>query len=151
MHNFNNVRIGQKAFILNSKGEMLILKRANAKVFNNYWDVPGGKVEENDTLFEAISREILEETALKLKEITAILTTSKFTGSYHDKPIILRNIYLCKATGIVKLSHEHSEFKWINPEDVVKYEFPDDLDFQHALKQIRKLRVEKIKPVSKVF
>ena len=135
MNRYNNVIFGQKAFII--KGEkILIIKRKVADVFTGLWDIPGGKVESEDNLFEGIAREIKEEVNLKLTKILLTLSTSKFVGSLRDHPIIFRNIYLCSAEGEVKLSDEHSDFLWVEPEELINYQFPDDPDLQSVLARI---------------
>jgi 8-oxo-dGTP diphosphatase len=136
MNRFNNVILGQKAFIVNSNKEILILKRQNSEVYNDLWDVPGGKLEEGDSLLEAITREIKEETGLKLEKIIAVLSSSKFQGQASDKPIIFRNIYLVKANGDVVISSEHVEYKWIKVLDLDNYAFGNDKDLQEVLKQL---------------
>ncbi len=136
MNRFNNVIFGQKAFVVNDVGQVLILKRQKADIFTEYWDVPGGKVEEGDTLHEAIAREIKEEANLLLERVILQLSTNKFQGDVADAPIVMRNIYLCSASGEVKLSEEHSEFKWISPDELGEYTFPEDPDFQFAVAQL---------------
>jgi len=135
MHKFNNVIFGQKAFVLRD-GKVLIIKRKDVDIFSGMWDVPGGKVESEDTLSGALAREIKEETGLDLTKVLLILSSSKFTGSLGDHPTIFRNIYLCSAEGEVRLSSEHSEYLWVMPENLTDYKFPDDPDFQNALKQL---------------
>ena len=132
---YNNVIFGQKAFILRDN-KILILKRNKADVFTGYWDVPGGKVEPEENLIEGITREIKEETGLDLKNIMLSLSTYKFQGSLRDHPIIFRNIYLCNADGEITLSEEHSEYLWIKPEELIKYQFADDPDLQGVLKRL---------------
>jgi len=136
MNRFNNVIFGQKIFLMNDQGELLILKRLKADVFSGMWDTPGGKLEDTDTLLEAITREVKEETDLNLKEVVLVLSSSKFQGDMNDRPLIFRNIYLGKAAGEVKLSEEHSEYKWIKPADLVKYQFPGDKDLQDVLSRL---------------
>lgn len=135
---FFNLIIGQKAVIVNDKKELLILKRKNVDVYHELWDFPGGKLEEKDTLFEGLSREVLEETGLKIENFILILSSSKFTGVSSDKPTILRNIYLCKANGEVKLSDEHSEFKWIRAEKLKNYKFQPDEDINNVIETLIK-------------
>ena len=141
MNRFNNVIFGQKAFVVKGN-KILIMKRKDADVFSGYWDVPGGKLESEDTLFEAIEREIKEESGLELKKILLMMSTSKFTGSMGDHPIIFRNIYLCLAEGEVKLSNEHSEYLWVESEDLKNYKFPEDPDLQSVLKRVPKILKE---------
>ncbi|HLD03485.1 MAG TPA: NUDIX domain-containing protein [Candidatus Dojkabacteria bacterium] len=124
MNSFNNVYFGQKAFIINDKKQILIIKRKNVTVYKDIWDFPGGKLEDNEYLYAAIVREIKEETGLQLNRIIAILSTSKFIGIVKSRPVVFRNLYLCKASGQVKLSAEHSLYKWINIAEFKKYNFP---------------------------
>jgi 8-oxo-dGTP diphosphatase len=135
MNRFNNVIFGQKAFIIKDN-KVLIIKRKAVDIFGGMWDVPGGKLEDEETLFKGISREIKEETGLSLTKILLVLSTSKFNSSKGDRPVIFRNIYLCSAEGEVTLSKEHSEFIWVKPEDLSKYNFPGDEDFQSVIKKM---------------
>src|SRR3972149_10863004 len=150
MPNFNNTIFGQKAFIIDTEKKLLVLKRSNSKVYNEYWDVPGGKLEQTDTLLSGITREIKEETGLKLKRILAILTTTKFMGISKDKPIGFRNIYLCETSGKVVLSEEHSEYKWVSVKEIDKKQFPPDKDFQQALQLLSVIDYGILKPLSQL-
>lgn len=135
MSRFNNVIFGQKAFIL-SEGKILLIKRKEVEIFEGFWDVPGGKLEKEDSLYEGIAREIKEEVGLKLTKVLLILSTTKFEGDKEDYPTIIRNIYLCNAVGEINLSKEHSEYKWVKPEDLVNYKFPNHADLQSVLKNL---------------
>ncbi|MBD3280787.1 NUDIX domain-containing protein [Candidatus Dojkabacteria bacterium] len=135
MNRFQNVIFGQKAFIV--KGDkLLIVKRKDVDILSGIWDVPGGKLENTDSLSEGLAREVNEETGLNLVRIRLIISTSKFVGRVGDHPTIFRNIYLCTAEGKVQLSKEHSEFKWIKLDKIDQYRFPDEDDFQASLKKL---------------
>ncbi len=55
------------AFILNDKGEVLLLKRSqNAKNEKGKWEAPGGAVEFGETLENAIRREMKEELGIDI-------------------------------------------------------------------------------------
>lgn len=49
------------AIIENKKGEILCTLRPSEKILGNYWEFPGGKIEDGETAYEAIKREIKEE------------------------------------------------------------------------------------------
>ena len=76
--------IGAGILLLNSNNEVLLLLRDD-KVdipFPNMWDIPGGKVEDNETPIEAIRREMMEEMSIKdLGEIQLfkIITSENIT------------------------------------------------------------------------
>ena len=136
MNTFNNVIFGQKAFIINDEGEILIVKRDKEIIYVNKWDVPGGKLDNEETLFEALNREIKEEVGLKLERIICTLSSSKFKGKLGDDLIIYRNIYLCSASGEIELSQEHSEYKWVTPGNLSNYEFAEDKDLTEIIKSL---------------
>jgi hypothetical protein len=54
----------------------------------------------------------------------------------NTKPLIIRNFYLALAEGTIKLSSEHSEYKWVQPAELPTLSFPPDPDFQSALLKI---------------
>lgn len=76
--------VGAGIILLNRNNEVLLLLRDN-KIdipFPNMWDIPGGKVEDNETPIEAIRREMMEEMSIKdLGEIQLfkIITSENIT------------------------------------------------------------------------
>ena len=62
--------------IIIEKEKILLIKRAT-QPYLNYWALPGGFVELNETLEEAITREVIEETCLQTK-------TNGLAGAYSD-------------------------------------------------------------------
>lgn len=55
---------GVRAVILDSEGKILLQHRKD----NSLWGLPGGSVELDETAFEAIKREVKEETSLEVLE-----------------------------------------------------------------------------------
>ena len=54
--------------LVNEKNEVLISLRKNKREYDGYWEYPGGKVEEDETLGQAIIREIKEEIDLEISK-----------------------------------------------------------------------------------
>ncbi len=79
-----------KALLLNHTLRKALLIRRNPDDFGN-WEGPGGAVEENETLEEAVMREVLEETGLSVTP-ERILYAS--LDNIHGKKVVFL-VYLC--------------------------------------------------------
>jgi 8-oxo-dGTP diphosphatase len=129
--------LGQKAFIVrNSK--VLVIKRSLAVAKGGFWDIPGGRLEWGEDLASGLAREVLEETGLRLKKVIAPISLSTFTNSAKPDNQIIRIIYFCTASGKIKLSHEHTEFRWVNIDEYKKLTFLDS-EYLALLKNYSKL------------
>ncbi|KAF1980197.1 hypothetical protein BU23DRAFT_585972 [Bimuria novae-zelandiae CBS 107.79] len=66
--------------IFNEKGELLLIKRAaSERAFPNFWEIPGGKVDEPDeSLLHAAVRELKEETSLEATRVDRQVTDITF-------------------------------------------------------------------------
>ena len=54
--------------IFNEKGEILLASRPKSKIFADYWEFPGGKVEAEESDFAALVREFNEVTGLIIND-----------------------------------------------------------------------------------
>ena len=102
-----------KVILINDNDKVLILKRS-ARIRNEKypweWDLPGGHAEKGETFEQALDREVWEEVSLDIGEATKIYTDgyTAFFVSYDWE-------------GKISLSHEHEDYKWINPEEITNY------------------------------
>lgn len=100
--------------IENAEGKILCALRSSEKTLGNYWEFPGGKIEENETIFQAIEREIFEELNLRVE------AKSKFMEIVHeyDKFTVELTLIECELiSGEMKL-HDHDAVIWLNPENL---------------------------------
>lgn len=120
--------IGARA-VLMKDGKVLILKRASGNIRSaDKYDLPGGGVERGENMEDALSREIQEETGLKV-EIGPLLSISDSEKDYaleeeNESNIkVFRKLIIYLAfykSGEVKLSDEHQSFEWLDIEDAIK-------------------------------
>ena len=61
--NENNRPVTEVAagILLDSGGRYLLGQRPEGKPYAGYWEVPGGKIEQGESVFEALKRELHEE------------------------------------------------------------------------------------------
>src|SRR5689334_2651198 len=82
------------------RGPILLVERAGNPL-KGYWSIPGGAVETGEKLEEALRREILEETGLRVEPVSLfeiferIMPDSRGRTEYH---YVLMD-YVCKVTG----------------------------------------------------
>lgn len=101
-------KISVKAIILR-KNRVLLLRPRHLQDSFKGWDGPGGHVEQGESIFDALKREIFEETRLSLEK--AFLVKLFSIPSNRTEYLI----FLCTVSGDrVVLSKEHSEFKWVS-------------------------------------
>ncbi len=106
---FNVARV----ILLNSEGKILILKRnLQDKWYPGLWDIPGGGVDESESLKEAAIREVREECGLEIEIPEDYLTVFHRT----DKPVDIYGFFGGLVRGDIILSKEHVEFAWM-PKD----------------------------------
>ncbi len=113
-----------KAVIINSKREILLLRR-NLKIRErSSWDLPGGLIEKNEDEKNALKREVMEELGVEIKVIK-VGKTWNFFRSLDEKWVSVQN-YSCKIiNGTIFLSDEHIAYKWVNKKEVRKYPVKD--------------------------
>ena len=102
---------------------------------DDLWDLPGGGIKKKETKIQALKREVKEETNLDVNVLERHNKWSFITLKGNERKV---NNYLCEVLGDVKkikLSDEHSEYKWINLKEVRKYKFKNE-SFYLSLKDL---------------
>lgn len=83
--------------ILVNKNKIILIKRKNDP-FKGYWALPGGRVDDMETVEEALVREMMEETSTKvtIKNILGV-----YSGPERDpRGTSLSVVFICKYCGI---------------------------------------------------
>jgi 8-oxo-dGTP diphosphatase len=115
------------AIIQNPQGQYLCCKRGDWKSAPNKWEFPGGKPEANETLEDALTREIREELGV---EIGVLRQFDRSTTGEIDLVC-----FVCELVDEVPTSStDHSELRWVPEEELSKLDWAEpDLP---ALKRI---------------
>lgn len=110
------------AFIFNDDGELFLMKSPK---WNDKYVCPGGNVKFGESLTDAVKREVLEETNLKIKDIEFLAhgeaTDLKDDYKSKNKHLVFLE-FKGKASGKekVKLNNEGSSYKWLKPSEWAK-------------------------------
>lgn len=103
------------AIIIDNEKKILLVKRASdKKLFPNAWSFPGGKLEEWESLDEAVVREVKEETWLDLVSFKKYT----FTGHTSQNTRSINHLYIGKAEWVLIPETEakwysYDEIKWL--------------------------------------
>jgi mutator protein MutT len=100
-----------EAIIINSKNDLLLLKRNNAPAKGEWW-FPGGRIRKGETFFQTLSREVKEETGLEVKVLGFIGVYERIFPERHDIPIVF--LCRCRDDQNVILNSEHSDYKFLD-------------------------------------
>ncbi|NQD57110.1 NUDIX domain-containing protein [Pseudomonas sp. CM25] len=94
--------------IYRKDGQVLFVRKRNAK-----WNLPGGRVEPDETPLQAARREMAEETGLAFDEL-------RFVSEYREERVIH---YLFEARNAADKPRPRNEIdacRWIKPRQVAK-------------------------------
>lgn len=123
------------AALIERDNKVLIARRSTGdlNVFGK-WEFPGGKVKENELEKNAIEREIKEEFEMNIKAIAFLINN---ICGYPTKTIDLR-LYECDYISGEFNLHDHSEYKFVNKEEILKFDLcPADIPLAEFVKEMK--------------
>jgi 8-oxo-dGTP diphosphatase len=113
------------AIIENEHHKILCALRSPRMSIPNMWEFPGGKIEGNETLKEAIEREIKEELAC---EVAFIDSFNNNTHEYDKFTVNLITVRCRLVTGTPTII-EHSKLIWLHRENLLSLKWaPADME-----------------------
>jgi 8-oxo-dGTP diphosphatase len=110
------------ALIIDDQDRLFAAQRSSKMSLPLKWELPGGKIESNESSEECLIREIKEELNIE------IVIVKNLPSNTHIYPsIVIRLIpFICKhINGEITLK-EHISFKWLNTNELL------DLDWAEA-------------------
>ena len=108
--------------LIDPDNRVLIAKRPEGRSLAGLWEFPGGKVEEGETLEDALIRELDEELSVTVtKPCLAPLTFS--TYDYPEFHLLLA-LFICRRWEGSPVAKEAPEIKWVRASRLREYPMP---------------------------
>ena len=113
------------------KGDMVLLtRRKQGQRMAGYWEFPGGKLEEGETLQACLEREILEELGWRIQvgEIVATNTHAYERGDIH---LVAMDAAILSGEPVLTV---HDTMEWITLSRLLEYQLaPADIPIAEEL------------------
>jgi 8-oxo-dGTP pyrophosphatase MutT (NUDIX family) len=108
--------------IYNDERKVLIIKRSKINdVLPEYWDIPGGTLEDGEDPTIGAIREAKEETNLDIKNLRLFFEHSNVDVKKNKQFVTL--VFAAHYPGgeVTLNPEEHEEYAWINPVEIGNY------------------------------
>ncbi len=127
------MEVSQKAFVFNSAGKILALRRSDTDPSRPLtWDLPGGQLEERENLEESMRREIREEAGIEVEDL---IVRGAYGSTNKRNEYWVMILYHAKVTDpVITLSYEHDQYEWLTKEEFIARESSDKIT--HFLSQL---------------
>lgn len=108
------------AVIRNQHNQILISQRLQHTHMGGLWEFPGGKVEADESVRDALKREIQEELGLVIRDAEPLICVPH---DYPDKHVLLDVWQVTSCSGNAE-GREGQLITWAAPQELHQYEFP---------------------------
>ncbi len=108
------------AVIINSQQQVLLGLRQAHQHQGGLWEFPGGKVETNETAYDALVREVEEEVGLTITSADPLIEISH---DYGDKSVLL-DVWWVEAFSGEAIGKEGQHLRWNTISGLNDIEFP---------------------------
>lgn len=124
--------IGAKGLVVRD-GKVLLLRQSSnyedsVREKDGKWDVPGGRIDSEETVREGLIREVGEESGLDVEPGECLGVFDGFPEIQSETCHVVRVYFVCQAAqGNVVLSRDHDRFDWVDPENIGEKVLLDDI------------------------
>lgn len=113
-------QVGIKALIRNASGDILLTREMNHDTV--WWDIPGGRMDEGETMQNALIRELAEEVSLtvsfSIEHFMTVLSNKRIPAPERDYGLMLV-VYVVAPNEDQELTanEQNREIAWVNPKE----------------------------------
>ena len=108
--------------LVNDQNQVLIARRPLHVDHGGFWEFPGGKIEDLETPYNALVREINEEVGLQVLDAQYL---TEINHDYKCKQVTLLVYRVLSFQGIPRCRENQIDLRWVNLSDLSAYSFPE--------------------------
>jgi 8-oxo-dGTP diphosphatase len=108
------------AGLIRHDGRYLITRRKPGVHLAGFWEFPGGKREEGESLMECLQRELFEELGIRV-DLPILYRIVRH--EYPEKTVEL-HFFRCAIEEGEPEPVDCAEIRWVRPEELTQFEFP---------------------------
>lgn len=129
MANEKKFHVGVKGMVEDETGRILLMRedvRKHSMPTTEYWDFPGGRMNEDETVLQTLYREIEEETGItEVKDpkfLTAVISNHEIKLKNSEIVGLVLMVYEVRVNpeAKIQLSHEHLGYEWVSRAEAKK-------------------------------
>jgi len=123
------------------RSRFLIAQRQQGKHLEHHWELPGGKLEADESPWQALRRELVEEINI---EVTSAAPYMQVYHRYPERNILLDTWSVDEYRGEVS-ARERQAIAWIGPDEIDLYLFPAaDIPILDAIRCSAKAEIQRL-------
>ncbi len=109
--------------IVSKDGQVLLLQRSQSEDFPGMVEIPSGGVEEGESLMQALSRELMEETGLQIDGVIRFVDYFEYRSTSGKLARQYNFLVVSKGETITLNPNEHSAHFWAIPREATLANF----------------------------
>tara|TARA_B100000949_G_scaffold25540_1_gene19380 strand:+ start:158 stop:553 length:396 start_codon:yes stop_codon:yes gene_type:complete len=126
-----------KLVMIDPDGKYLLMYRSDHPTFGTDPDLPGGTLEDGETVLNTMIREVKEETGVDIHADSVRMVYSGADYSSHGTHYALFVSNL-NSRPTINMSWEHSGFEWLNSDDFLKKAMAAKDTYMHMVADVLK-------------
>jgi 8-oxo-dGTP diphosphatase len=131
-----NLQVGVKAAIKNAN-TVLLLQRRGYDDLDTTWDIPGGRINPQESLLDGLKRELFEEIGVKIDETPELVDAQDIFVESKDLHVVRLTYLISKSIDPITLSDEHSDYRHVSLDQLDAYNI-DNITRQMLLRLVER-------------
>lgn len=112
-----NLQVGVKALIKNQNSQYLFLRRTMRLATDSdetSWDIPGGRINADESLLDGLTREIEEEIGHTISTVPTLIAAQDIFVKAKDIHVVRLTYIIEENVPEILLSDEHDAHQWVS-------------------------------------